>query len=1094
MKNNYLFRCTMLAGLLSAGVVYAVTPASIAVGASSFPIAQSVSEEKITITGTVTDENGEPLIGVSIQVKGTSKGTITDVNGKYTLSLSPGATISFSYVGMKPMQRKVTKGGQLNVSMQNDAKMLDEVVAIGYGTMKRGDLTGSVVSVNAKAIEESMASTIDQALQGRAAGLQMTQNSGVPGGGTSIQIRGVNSLNSTNEPIYVVDGVIISGETGSNTSNAIAGINPADIESIEILKDASATAIYGAQAANGVILISMKAGVSGKPRVNFQASAGVQELPNKIDMMDLRGYARHYNELYALLDASKVKDAFSHPETLGSGTDWQDEIFRKALLQNYNISVRGGTKTVTYNISGGYTGQDGICIGSDFERYTFRMATEIQATSKVRFGGTVNVSYTKQSTGMASWSIIPNALYQAPDVPVRDNGGNFTGPSDNDQEFLSSYSNPVALASLTQRNNEKGGVRANLFMKINPVKWLTYRTDFTADGSLDNYQYFLPQYELGWSKNPYSTNEHSKNYGLYWGWKNVLTMDKTFARKHKVSWMLGHEMTSRKSDYLQGKRTHGDALLTDLDAGDAVYATNSGRGSKTTYLSFFSRLFYSYNNRYQMTATIRRDGTSNFAKGNQWGTFPSVALAWRVSEERFWRPLKDVINNLKFRVSYGEVGNSNVSSFAYQRMGNFVQSIWGNSIQTANIANPDLTWESTRSWNAGLDLNLFNNRVEFIFDAYIKKTKDLLLQQDFPGYVGTTGTGAATAQWANIGSMQNKGFEFTLNTVNISNRDFQWRTNVTFSLNRNKVVAMNTENAFIDKTYQQSGETNVITRTAIGHPVSQFYGYKVIGRINTASDYLIDNGDGTSTVKIATPVLRTGDCVVNAGTDKGSLVKQVYIGDYIFEDVNNDGIIDEKDQTFLGSPLPKFTYGINNTFKYKNFDLSIFLYGSQGNKAMNYLSRRLKNPNSSGNVHQEVNNYARLGYIDGNSANNNVWNICILPGANPSQPRMSVNDANDNDRISNRIVEDASFLRIQNIVFGYTLPKSWLRKLKIENARVYANIKNVYTFTGYSGYDPEIGSTQAQYSYSGQSMLMYGVDTGRCPSPRIYTFGIDLTF
>ena len=693
MKNNYLFRCTMLAGLLSAGVVYAVTPASIAVGASSFPIAQSVSEEKITITGTVTDENGEPLIGVSIQVKGTSKGTITDVNGKYTLSLSPGATISFSYVGMKPMQRKVTKGGQLNVSMQNDAKMLDEVVAIGYGTMKRGDLTGSVVSVNAKAIEESMASTIDQALQGRAAGLQMTQNSGVPGGGTSIQIRGVNSLNSTNEPIYVVDGVIISGETGSNTSNAIAGINPADIESIEILKDASATAIYGAQAANGVILISMKAGVSGKPRVNFQASAGVQELPNKIDMMDLRGYARHYNELYALLDASKVKDAFSHPETLGSGTDWQDEIFRKALLQNYNISVRGGTKTVTYNISGGYTGQDGICIGSDFERYTFRMATEIQATSKVRFGGTVNVSYTKQSTGMASWSIIPNALYQAPDVPVRDNGGNFTGPSDNDQEFLSSYSNPVALASLTQRNNEKGGVRANLFMKINPVKWLTYRTDFTADGSLDNYQYFLPQYELGWSKNPYSTNEHSKNYGLYWGWKNVLTMDKTFARKHKVSWMLGHEMTSRKSDYLQGKRTHGDAVLTDLDAGDAVYATNSGRGSKTTYLSFFSRLFYSYNNRYQMTATIRRDGTSNFAKGNQWGTFPSVALAWRVSEERFWRPLKDVINNLKFRVSYGEVGNSNVSSFAYQRMGNFVQSIWGNSIQTANIANPDLTWE-----------------------------------------------------------------------------------------------------------------------------------------------------------------------------------------------------------------------------------------------------------------------------------------------------------------------------------------------------------------------------------------------------------------
>ena len=426
-------------------------------------------------------------------------------------------------------------------------------------------------------------------------------------------------------------------------------------------------------------------------------------------------------------------------------------------------------------------------------------------------------------------------------------------------------------------------------------------------------------------------------------------------------------------------------------------------------------------------------------------------------------------------------------------MGTYVQSIWGTSLQTANIANPDLTWESTRSWNAGIDLNFFNNRVEFIVDAYIKKTRNLLLQQDYPGYMGTTGNGAATAQWANIGSMENKGFEFTLNTVNISNRDFQWRTNVTFSLNRNKVASMNTENAFIDKTYQNSGQTEVITRTAVGHPVSQFYGYKAIGRINSAADYLIDNGDGTSTVKIATPVLRVGDCVVNSGTDKGSLVKQIYVGDYIFEDLNNDGVIDEKDQTFLGSPLPKFTYGINNTFNYKNFDLTIFLYGSHGNKAMNYLSRRITNPNSSGNVHQSVANHARLGYLDGNSENTNVWNMYILPGSN-GLCRMSVNDANDNDRISSRYVEDASFLRIQNIALGYTLPKKWLKKLKIENARIYTNIKNVYTFTGYDGYDPEIGSTQAQYSYSGQNMLMYGVDTGRCPSPRIYTFGIDLTF
>ena len=824
MKNNYLLRCMLLIGLFSIGMIGKATPAY-GTGSVYSPLLQSVSEENITITGRVVDDAGEPLVGVSIQVKGTGKGAVTDVNGNYTVSMPSGSTIVFSYIGMKTLQRKVTKGGRLDIKMENDANMLDEVVAVGYGTMKRSDLTGSVVSVTAKSIEESMASTIDQALQGRAAGLQMTQNSGVPGGGTSIQIRGVNSLNSTNEPIYVVDGVIISGETGSNTSNAIAGINPSDIESIEILKDASATAIYGAQAANGVILITMKAGVTGRPKVSFQASVGNQQIPKKVDMMNLREYARHSNELRALTDGN-VKDAFSHPETLGEGTNWQDEIFRNALMQNYNLSVRGGTKTVNYQISGGYLNQEGIAVGSDFERYTFRMATEIQATSKVRFGGVVNVSYTKQGTGMASWSIISNSLYQAPDVPVRDKNGNFTGPEEHDQENLGGYNNPVALASLTQRNNEKGGVRANLFMRINPWKWLIYRTDFTADGNLDNYQYFLPKYELGWAKNTYPTNEHSKNYNLYWGWKNVVTMEKTFNRKHKTSLMLGHEMTTRKSDYLQGKRTHGDNVLTDLDAGDAAYATNSGRASKTTYLSFFSRLFYSYDNRYQLTATVRRDGTSRFAKGNQWGTFPSVAVAWRLSEESFWRPLKDVVNNFKVRLSYGEVGNSNVSAFAYQRMGNYVQSIWGTSLQTANIANPDLTWESTRSWNGGIDLNFFNNRVEFILDAYIKKTRNLLLQRDYPGYMGTSGNGSASAQWANIGSMENKGFEFTLNTVNISNRDFQWRTNITFSLNRNKVVSMNSENAFIDKSYQSGGQTDIITRTSVSQPVLWLQSYR----------------------------------------------------------------------------------------------------------------------------------------------------------------------------------------------------------------------------------------------------------------------------
>lgn len=1087
MKNDYLFKCAMLAGLFLTGVAHA-TPL-VSVGSLPYPALHSVAEETITIKGTVVDDSGEPLIGVSIQVKGSAKGTTTDINGTYTLSLSAGSTVVFSYVGMKPIQRKVTKGGQLNVTMESDATMLDEVVAVGYGSMQRSDLTGSVVSVNSKAIEQAAATTIDQVLQGRAAGLQMSQNTGIPGGSTSIQIRGVNSINGTNEPIYVVDGVIISGSTGDNTSNAIAGINPSDIESIEVLKDASATAIYGAQGANGVILITMKKGVSGKPNITFTGSYGIQELPDKIELMDLRDYARHYNDFYKTRNSEKdLKDEYSNPDALGPGTDWQGGIFRLAAMQNYNLSVRGGNQAVNYAVSGGYTGQDGIAIGSSFDRFTLRLSTEVKPGKLFRMGGTMNMTYTNQETSMSNWSIIPNALYQAPVIPIYNPDGTFAGP-DEEQTSLHGFSNPIAISLLTDRINKKLEVRGNIFLQVQPVEWLTYRTEFAGNGGIDNYRFFLPAYQVGWAVNPYASTEHSKNFTLYWSWKNVATINKKIGDS-RFTLMLGHEMNEWSGDKISGRRTHGSNELTDLDAGDANYINNSGSGSKNRFVSFFGRLFYSYKGRYQFTGTVRQDGTSRFGKGNKWGTFPSAAVAWRISDEKFMKPLRNVMNNMKFRLSYGMVGNSNVSSFAYQPMLKGVQSVWGNSVQMVQIPNPDLKWESTKSWNFGIDLGLFKNRVELIFDTYIKKTDDLLFQLTLPGYLGTSGQGSTSTQWANVGSLQNKGFEFTLNTVNISKRGFTWRSGLTFSRNVNKVLSMNMENAFIDRTYQLSGVNSVVTRTAEGRPVSQFYGYSVIGRINSANDYLIDNGDGTSTVKIATPRLQKGDKVNNK-----ELANSIFVGDLIFEDRNNDGMIDDKDRDFMGSPLPKFTFGFNNTFRYKDFDFSLFLYGSYGNKAMNWLRRRLDDPNSTSNKAKYTINYARMGYYDGNPENKDVWNVYVLPGADASLPRISVgSDYNENMRVSNRIVEDASFLRIQNIVLGYNLPKRWTRKLGLEKLRVYANIKNVYTFTGYSGYDPEIGSTQAQYSYSGQSMLMYGVDTGRCPSPRIYTFGLDLTF
>jgi len=1058
-----------------------------------------VIAQNVTVTGIVKDSKGEVLPGVSVYIQDTNKGIVTDIDGKYNINSVPAkSNLVFSYLGFKTQTIYVNSRTTIDLTLSDDTETLDEVVVIGYGSMKRSDLTGSVVSIGAKSIEESVATTMDQVLQGRIAGVQMSQNSGVPGASTSVQIRGINSLNSTNEPIYVIDGVIISGETGSNTSNALADINPNDIESIEVLKDASAAAIYGAQGANGVIIITMKKGKEGLPKVSFNAYWGYQELSNKIDMMDLRQYAAHYNTLQSIINPSKIKDKFSNPATLGKGTDWQETIFDGAPIQSYNLSVRGGNKVSSYSVSLGHLKQDGIAVSSAFERTTLRISNETNIREWLRMGATVNMSYTKQESGIASWDIIPNSLYQSPEVMVVNADGSYGGPDAIDSE-LKDFTNPYAMAQITNRDNEKLGMRGSAFLLFKPAKWINFRTEFTGDGGIDNYKFFRPKYQFGSSQNAYATTRREKTYNLYWGWKNILNMEKTFNRKHKTSLMLGQEITSSKGSNLYGERLYGSSDLDGIDAGDPNFASNSGTDNRNPrkFVSVFGRAFYSYDNKYQFTSTLRHDRSSNFARGKRGGTFPSAAVAWRISEESFFAPLKDVANNLKLRLSYGEVGNANVSSaYAYERMLQFLQSNWGSSLQTGNIENPGLTWETTKAWNVGLDLSLFDNRVEFIAEAYIKNTNDLLLRLELPSYLGATGQshitdGTVDSPWYNIGSMRNKGIELTLNTVNIDNRKFSWKSGLTFSLNRNEVTKMNEGTSFIDRTYQLGGISSTATRTSVGNPVSQFYGYNVIGRINSASDFLTDNGDGTSTVKVATVSYKKGTIINNTAS---GLPTSTYIGDLLYEDVNGDGIITDDDMTEIGNPLPKFTFGFTNNFRYRDFDMTIFLYGSVGNKVMNWLRRRIDDPRSTGNLHQNTANYAKLGYLDGNSTNNDIWNVYVLPGADSEQVRLGTQDPNHNSAVSSRFVEDGSFLRIQNISIGYTLPKKITTKLKVDRLRVYANLQNVYTFTKYKGFDPEVGASQGQYSYSGQSMLFYGVDVGRIPTPRIYTVGIDLTF
>ena len=1052
--------------------------------------AAALAQGMVTVSGTVADSNGDPLIGCSVQLKGSGVGTVTDLDGHFKLQVPEGKTLIFSYIGYKTKELKAQKN--MKVTLDDDTHVLNEVVAVGYGTMKRSDITGSVVSVKAEDLEQTSAATMDQMLQGRAAGLTMTSNSGAAGSSTSIQIRGVNSLNSSNEPVYVIDGSIVRSEAGQDTySNPLDGLNPNDIESIEILKDASATAIYGAQAANGVIIVNMKKGKEGAPRISLKATAGFSNLPKKLDVMNLRQMGAYVTDL----GISESSEGYlANPDVLGEGTDWQDAMFRTGVKQEYNLSVRGGAKNVNYSVSGGYYTEDGIIINNGFERFTLRTALDIKAYKWLDLGATVNISHTDQNTGMASWGVVGNALGMLPNIPVKNEDGTW-GKAGYNSETNSWTPNPVAIASITTRDNKKSATRANFYFTLKPWKWLSWRNEVTYDVNTDNYRYLLPAYDLGGTRRDYATHEASKTYNQYMSLKSVATGNWKI-KSHKLSLMLGYEMNDRYRDYLYGQRLGGSDDNLALVGGDGTQDSNDGWTTTERFVSFFGRLTYNWLDRYLLTATVRHDGSSRFARGQRWGTFPSAALAWRISEEPFFAPLLETVNSLKLRVGYGLVGNANLADNTYQPTFTNMISNFGTGYLTANMPNYDgLTWEKTHSWNIGLDLSLWDNRIEFIFDAYRKDTKDLLLQTALPWYTGTHITGGTSAQWANVGSMRNEGIELTLNATVINKKNFKWKTGLTYSLNKNEITALNSETGFIDKTLNfktWGGET--VTRTAVGHSVSQYYGYRVAGRINSAADFLRDNGDGTSTVIAATPNYRVGTVVSNASAS----ALKTSIGDLLFKDLNGDGIIDSNDRDFLGSGLPKYTFGWNNTFTYKRWTLSIFMYGSVGNKVFNWQRRQMDEPSllsgSVTNKFTRVSNYAKWAYRDGNPGNQEVWNVYVVEGADPSETRIDNNHGNYNSRVSDRYVEDADYLRIKNIVLSYSFPRSICKKLMLQSLKLSGNVQNVYTLTGYTGYDPEVGSQNGQYSMSGQGMLMYGVDTGKVPTPRSFVFTLDATF
>ena len=1025
----------------------------------------TVPAQTLTVTGTVTDAaDGEPLIGATVMVKETKAGVATDLDGHYSIKVANGQSLVVSYIGYEPKTVRYTGQTTLDVVLSSDASTLDEVVVVGYGVMKRSDLTGSVVSVGEKDIKKSVITSVDQALQGRAAGVQVTQNSGSPGGGISVSIRGVNSLNG-NEPLYVIDGVAIDGQTNGNSS-ALSSINPSDIVSMEVLKDASATAIYGSRASNGVVLITTKKGQVGKPTISYEGYYAVQQIPSKLETMNLREYAVLYNERVDALGWGE-REEFADPSVLGDGTDWQGEIFRRAPMHNHQLSVSGGNDTGQFLISGGYLSQDGIAVGSNFERFSARVNADTKFGNWMQLGVQSSFSRTKKTNTIDDGNVIETALKQLPEMPARNPDGSWGYQETN--QLATYYSNPLADA-LTRENYEKGlQVLLNGYANLNICKGLSLRLEYGGSYNYGNTYYYQPNLTLGsWSQT--SSGSRGASNSSYWSFKQYMTYMNTLG-KHSLNVMAGHEAQESAWENLSAGRTgYLFNSVHELNVGDAKTATNSNQKGSSSIESYYGRLNYVFDERYMVTATLRADGSSTFGSDNRWGWFPSVALAWRFKQESF---LKNVewLTNGKLRFGWGLVGNQNAGAYAYGATMASVATAYGTGFYPNNFANSKLKWEQTKAWNAGIDLTFLNNRIELIIDAYLKNTDNLLMQAALPVYV----SGVISSPWVNSGAMRNKGFEVTLNTVNISNKNLEWTTGITFSLNRNKVTRLYTESTGMQGTI--NGLT--YTYTTVGQPVAQFYGYQVIGMFEKEDDFYQKdiNGDYLLDVQgnrkiVALPEGKE----VNEGTG-------IWYGDYIYKDLNDDGVIDEQDRTFIGNPEPKFTFGLNNNWRWKDFDVNLFITGSVGNKVFNYLAQQQSNPTNRWVTLKSVCDFAKYDLIDPEGERTLANMQMTNPGA--STYRIDQASANENARMSNIFIEDGSYVRIKNLAIGYSLPKKLIRKIGIENLRFYFNVQNLWTFTKYNGYDPEVGAYN-------QNVLLRGVDYARYPSQRIYTFGLNL--
>lgn len=1023
----------------------------------------SVQAQQRSITGTVNDASGSVLPGVSILIKGTSIGTVTDANGTYAINAGPNDVLMFSFIGYKAQEILVGQQPKIDLVLAEDVRTLDEVVVIGYGEAKRKDVTGAISSITGEELRKTNPITFDQALQGKVPGVVVQQISGQPGGGVSIQIRGLSSFNGSS-PLYVVDGVIMGAlaTTGATGINPLAGINPSEIESIDVLKDASATAIYGSQATNGVVVITTKRGQVAPPRISYEFYTGFQQLPKRVPVMNLQEYATFINERNTGIGwGFDTRDDFANPQYLGKGTDWQDELFRNAPMSNHSVTVNGGDDRTQYLISGSYFKQEGIALGSDFRRISARINLDNKTTNWLKIGTSLQLANIKEKVSTSSSNVINTALSQTPDIAVTNPDGSWGGAY-NPNGWVNSTVNPYAIAVINKDQANRNQLFGNAYAEISIIDGLKLRNEVTGSFSIGTQDQFSPSYTMGLRVNNTSRSSYSYSQGMYSTVRNYLTYSRVFAEKFNTTVMAGHEAQLSKSENVGASRSiFPSNNVQVIDSGDPTTASNSGSKGQSAQESYFGRLNVGINDKYLITANVRTDGSSKFAEGNRWVTTYSGALAWKIYNENFLQGVEG-LDELKLRVGYGLTNNQNIGDYRYtSTLGTLATGLSGVAQLTQAIGNPYVEWEKTKYANIGLDGAIFSSRLTFSVDFYNRETDGLLMQIPLPMYSGTAvgwSPGSLDAPWVNVGTINNKGFDFRISSSNIRNGSFLWKTDLTVSRNINRVVKLNTDGASLEGWPS--------SKTVVGRSIGEFYGYVVEGVYATAEDFETH----------AKPVKNGAELPVGAAG--GS----IWYGDLMFKDINGDGIIDEKDQTFLGSPIPKFQIGLNNTFSYGNFDLTIFFNSNVGNKVYNQMRINGEYPGTSFGYFKELQNYARLELIDPDGSATDINNVFV---SNPDTKIVGLrnDNTNDNNRSSDKFVEDGSFIRCKNISLGYTFPEKLLQKAHLSSLRIYANVSNAFLITNYKGMDPEIGSWNP---------LSAGYDSGFYPQSRVFTIGANL--